>query len=168
MRDWALKNRGGWVVASVALFTPSLIALILSGLAFSDPVIPDIISAPKQSDAVAEQFISLSQIMITMSVGIAAATIWVYKRPLKPRHGHLAALLLSVGMTLAFVSFYSGLRFIYDAAQQIRFMPFNFEPLRSRIYWQGMALLFQVSVLSFNTVVHYCYRDARFRGVVDA
>ncbi|WP_158682126.1 MULTISPECIES: hypothetical protein [unclassified Sphingopyxis] len=153
----------GWIVACVAFFVPMLAVLALSFLALSDAATPEILVDIRPSEKAIDLFASLTQVMITMSVGLVVAALWLFRQPLKPRYRRFQGAMLIASMLAALVTFYSGLRFLYDSGVQLTLMPFEFGLVRSRLYWEGIGLLAQLSILSFTAVVHHYYRDGRYR-----
>lgn len=161
MAQTRLPVHVGWVIAIAAFFAPIVVVLTLSSLGFSEPVTPEVVEQIKPSDQSIQIFASLAQVMITMSVGIVAASLWLFRQPLKIGYRRVQSLLLCLSMLAALTTFYSGLRFLYETGVQLTLMPFEFGLLRSRLYWEGASLLAQVSILSFTAVVHHYFQDLR-------
>jgi hypothetical protein len=152
------------LICFLSVTLPPVIAIALSAGPFSNLVFPDILREIHPSPEAATQLGSLAQLMISMSVGLGLASAWFYRQPLKPSLGHSAAIVLCVSMALAFVSIFSGLRFMFDLAMQLRVIQFDFDRVGNRLYWQGYAMLGQVSILCLAAALHYLWRDGRFAG----
>lgn len=157
-----LANRTGWLISSGAFFAPVIVVLALSSFGFADPATPDIVEVIKPSEKSIDVFVTLAQVMITMSVGCAVASQWLFRQPLKRRYLRVQAVILCVSMAAALITLYSGLRFLYEIGAQLSLMSFEFSLVKSRLYLEGIGLLSQVSILSFNAVVHHYYRDERY------
>jgi hypothetical protein len=151
-------------ICLLSLVLPPLIAIALSAGPFSNLVFPEILREIHPSDEAITQLGDLTQLMISMSVGLGLASAWFYRQPLKPSLGHTAAIVLCTSMALAFVSIFAGLRFKFDLAMQLRVIPLDFDRVGNRLYWQGYAMLGQVSMLCLAGALHYLWRDGRFGG----
>lgn len=142
-----------------AAAAPLLIVLVLAGGPFSTLVVPEML-APAELHPDPQAVVILADLpktMMPMSVGLLVATAWLHRQRLTRDLGAGRPTLMVLAAMLAFVSIYAGLRFCYDLASQLRYIPLRLELLRSRLYWQGCALVLQVSVLCVAAVIHHRY-----------
>jgi hypothetical protein len=153
-----------WQIVSIciaAALAPFAIVFILSEGPFSGLVVPDLLTSLHRADTSITILADLSQLMITMSVGLALTATWFFRQPLKASAQRFSATMLCIAMLAAFTSIYSGLRFKFDMAMQLQQIPFDFELLKDRFYMQGNALLAQVSLVCVAAVVHHRMQDRR-------
>lgn len=143
---------------------PIVVVLVLSAGPFAGSVVPDLVDTPVRSDQPAQLLNDLVKTMLTMSVGLSVAMVWLYRQPLKSATRHLPLALMVPAKALALTSIYAGLRFQFDMANQMRFIPLDFEAIQDRIYWQGGALLLQLSMVSMAATAYHLFRDRRFRA----
>lgn len=152
------------IAVAAALLTPPVLVALLSRLLFSAPVLPDVLPDQAPSpDLSVGTLIDLSQTLLSMSVGLAAAAIWLYREPLRQVADGLRMVVAGLGLLAALTSIYAGLRFQFDVAKQVLAMPLAFDLVANRLYWQGGALLFQLSLACAGAVLHLLHRDRRYR-----
>lgn len=145
-------------VCIAAFVAPIALAILLSRGPFGGRVVPEWVPGSTPSDLAIQVVSDVCSMMVSMAIGIAVTMGWLYRQPIRRSLGHTPAVLLSLGLVLAFVSIYSGLKFKYDMAMQIAVVHFNFDMLRSRILWQGCTLILEVSTLCVSGVLHYLFR----------
>jgi hypothetical protein len=148
----------------LAFLAPLILIVPLSLGLFGNAIFPPFVLDRPQSDLPATMLADLTSLLISMSIGLAVASVVLYRQPLRDGGEHAGNIVLCLGMAAALVSIYSGLRFRYDLAQQLSFAPFDFSKLRMRIYLQGGALLLQVCLLSLRAMLHHLSRHARATG----
>lgn len=136
-----------------------IVIVSLSVGPFSRRALPDLVLTPKVDVQAATTLSELSQVMITMSVGLFVAAGWVYNQPLKPNLRILKVLVFCVAALFCLTSIYAGLRFRYELGQQFRYVGFDFGLIGNRMTWQGSALLGQVSMLCLAAAMDFFYGD---------
>jgi len=155
-------NMGVRIAAYVsALLGPPVLILLLSTMAFGDRVSPDFVQNIPKTDLPVNLFVGMSSSMITISAGLAVSTIVVFRLALRPSKSSASNTLTIFGMLAAFLSTYSGLRFQYDLAQQLRFIVPNFDPVLWRLHVQGLLLVTQVSIISIMGLRFHFHKDRR-------
>lgn len=143
----APRRLSGLTIATLGAFAAPILLAVLLSMILSSPVVPEFLEEAKASDQVPAMIADVSKLMITFSSGLAVGSLALFNGLRKRKPGRLAIALVILALATAFVSIYAGLRFLFDMARQLSFVAFDFEPLRGRIYWQGAAMLVQVSAL---------------------
>lgn len=146
MRRMARLSPVAWCTIA-AFAAPILLAWLLSSTAFSSRVVPDYLEQARASDQAVGLIAEVSKLMLTLSGGLSVGSLAIFNRMAAPSVRRPALAMVALAMLAAFVAVYSGLRFLFDLSRQLAFVAFDFDPLRGRLYWQGTAMLLQVSAL---------------------
>lgn len=161
---WRRRGAGEVAACGFALLIPFALVLLVSEVAFSDPIVPIVVFAEPMREQAAAMLGEVAKIMITLSVGAGVAAAFFYRQPVAARARWTATPIMAASMVLAVVSIFSGLRFLHDMGVQMSTTEINYLMIRSRLFLQGWALIGQVSLLSLAGVVHHLYRDRRYKA----
>lgn len=153
-----------------AAIAPAALVLLL-GIALLQP--PDWLAAgpplvggaeastPSGRDSAAQVATSAANTMITLSGGLALASLWVFRMPRRPTRQTINRVLFCVAMGLTVAVVYCGLRFQLDLAYALSQDSDYPGALFRILHWQGGLLLVQTSFLAALGVDYFLHMDLR-------
>ena len=148
---------------ALAFLSPIALVSALSLGPFSAPILPELIIGQAMSEKPVELLASLSQTLLSMSLGLAFGSMWLFRRPVQKRAFFAAIGFLLTALTFSLTSVFAGLRFQYGIAQQLIFSGLDFAAVSHLLLWQAAALSIQLSCACCSATLTYLLGDKRFK-----
>lgn len=155
---------------AAAFIAPAALALLVGAVALrqpsdwltAGPAFPgDAASMLSARDSAAEVATSVANTMITLSGGLALASVWVFRLPRRPTRRLASRVLFCLAMALTVAVVYCGLRYQLDLAYALAQDVDYPNELWRILHWQGGLLLMQTSFLAALGVDYFLNLDRR-------
>ncbi|WP_232495573.1 hypothetical protein [Novosphingobium kaempferiae] len=142
-----ISRKQAQFIFAVSFLAPPLTIASLSLFFRSSPAIPQIIANPHFTEFSPQAFLSLSEKILNLSVGIFAGSTWIFTQKFKEIYKIVDFIIFIFSSILCIAGIYCGLRFMYEVSIQEYFSTFRMDLIENRIFLQGIFLILQACCL---------------------